>query len=89
MILGGDPIKRNDVEVYLDDPKTCALYLSDALETSQVNEIAEALRDIGRANDCKVQSLNGGANMHLAELIDILDGAGIRLVAIPIQSAET
>ena len=79
----------SNVETYLDDPKTCAHYLSDALETCLADEIAEALRDIGRANGCKVQSLTGGGNMHLAEIVDILERAGILLVAIPAPSEQT
>ncbi len=89
MGLRGGPTNPKNVETYLDDPKTCAHYLSDALETCRADEIAEALRDIGRANGCKLQSLSGGGSMHLAEIIEILEGAGIRLVAIPTPSAQT
>jgi DNA-binding phage protein len=85
MISPKDPNTQSDVETYLNDPKTCALYLSDVLETCQADAIAEALRDIRRANSSRVQSLNDGSHMHLAEVMDILKGAGIRLVAVTVS----
>ncbi len=69
--------------MWFDDPKTCALYLNDALDTSDASEVADALRVIRQTVNCQVRSLNGGSQMHLAEVFDILDTAGIRLVAIP------
>lgn len=77
-----------DVVDYLGDPRTCALYLSDAFETCRIGDIAAALEDVRRAHGARVQSLAGGGEMHLAELIDILDGAGICLVAIQKHQAR-
>lgn len=71
------------VEAYLDDPKTCSLYLSDALETGRIDEISGALNDIRRANGSTVLSLMGGGDMSLTEMLDILDAAGVCLVAVP------
>jgi DNA-binding phage protein len=85
MTPGKDPDPPSDVEAFLSNPKTCALYLSDALETCQIAEISEALRDIRRANGSKVHSLTDGGHMHLAEIMDILKGAGICLVAVPVS----
>lgn len=71
-----------------DDPKICALYLNDALDKSEAGAVAEALRNIRRANKIKSESLNGGRHMHLAELFDILESTGVRLVAVPTRQAE-
>ena len=86
-MVGKGSTSPGDVEAYLKDPKTCALYLSDALETRQIGEVIDALRDIRRANGGKVQSLNGGNIMQLAEVMEILEDAGIHLVAEPNPAA--
>lgn len=75
-----------DAAAYLSDAKTCALYLNDALETSQAGEIAEALRDIRRANGSTVRSMTD--DMHLAEVMQVLESAGIRLVALPRDASQ-
>jgi DNA-binding phage protein len=89
MMPGKDPDPPSDVEAFLSNPKTRALYLSDALETCQIAEISEALFDIRRANGSKVNSLADGGHMHLAEIMVILKGAGICLVAVPNSSTRT
>lgn len=71
-----------------DDPKICALYLNDALDKSEAGAVAEALRNIRRANQIKARSLNAGCHMHLAELFDILESTGVRLVAVPARAPE-
>lgn len=77
-----------DVADFLGDPRTCALYLSDAFESRQIGDITAALEDIRRAHGSRVKSLGGREEMHLAELMDILDGAGICLVAIQKHQAQ-
>ena len=67
----------------LDDPKTCALYLNDALDSCEAGEVADALRILRKASQCKLRSLNGGGQMQLAEMFEILEQAGLRLVAVP------
>lgn len=71
-----------------DDPKICALYLNDALDKSEAGAVADALRNIRRANKIKSESLNGGRHMHLAELFDILESTGVRLVAVPMRQSD-
>jgi DNA-binding phage protein len=89
MIIRKDPAKPDMLDALHGDPKTCALYLSDALETNRPDDISEALRDIGRANGNKVQTLGGGGGMRLDEILDILERAGLRLSAIPASPRQT
>lgn len=86
-MTGEDSAGGGDIEAYLKDPKTCSLYLSDALETRQIDEIIGALRDIRRANGGKVQSLSDNGHMQLAEVLEILESAGLHLVAEPNTAA--
>lgn len=81
MNLAADFFADRSIASILTDPRTCALYLSDALESGRVGEVSEALRDIGRASGAKVCTLRG--EVGLAELMSILDAAGIILVAVP------
>ncbi len=67
----------------LDDPKTCALYLNDALDSCEPAEVADALRVLRKANRCKLRSLGAGGQMPLAEMFEILEQVGLRLVAVP------
>ncbi len=69
----------------MEDPKTCALYLNDALEASEAAEVADALRILRKANQCKLRSLAGGGHMQLSEMFEILEQVGLRLVAVPAQ----
>lgn len=71
------------LEEFLDKPETCALYLTDALETSKAQLIAEVLGEIGRARASKVRPITPRADMSLSEVMHILEAAGIKLVARP------
>ena len=73
----------DNVGAYLDNPRTCALYLNDAMESGDVGTIIEALRDIARRKGSRVRSLGAGETVHLAEMMEILRDAGVRLVAEP------
>jgi DNA-binding phage protein len=66
-----------------DDRKIDLLLLNDALETGEPLEVAAVLGHLRSRNRSKIRSLQGGASMHLAEVLDILQGAGFRLVAVP------
>lgn len=78
----------SDISDYLGDPRTCALYLSDAFETCRIDEITAALDDVRRANGSRLRSLSGASEIRLVEVLDILDGAGIRLTAVQKRQAQ-
>lgn len=72
-----------------DDQKVNLLLLNDALETGEAAEVAAALAAMPSRADAKIRSLRGGGAMHLAEVFDILDNAGLRLVAVPARPTRT
>ena len=74
----------------MDRPVENALLLNDALETGRLGDIADALSRIRNGNAATIRSIAQGGGMHLAELMDILQSAGLRLVAVPdLAAAET
>ncbi len=75
-------------EDFLDDAGTCALYLTDALETGRPTTVGRVLREIGRRNGAKVRSLGEDSGMQLTEIMDILESAGLQLIALPAKSDE-
>lgn len=67
----------------LSDAKTCAYLLNDALESADVAEVAAAAKIIQKEHGSKIQSIGPLGAMTVAELLDVLENAGVRLVAIP------
>lgn len=67
----------------LSDPKTCAYLLNDALESADAAEVAAAVKIIQKAHGSKIESIGPLAAMSMAEVMDVLENAGVRLVAIP------
>lgn len=66
----------------LASPSTCALYLTDALESQRSDIIAEALQDICRARTGGNGRFAEG-DLRVADLLEALQSSGLRLVVFP------
>ena len=69
----------------LERPATCALYLTDALDSKPAAAIAEVLRDICLARGSSRNSLEPDANLRVSDLLEAVRSSGLRLVALPIR----
>lgn len=69
----------------LERPATCALYLTDALDSKPAAAIAEVLRDICQARGGGRSSPEPDANLRVSDLLEAVRSSGLRLVALPIR----
>ena len=76
-------IAASDPTSLLDDAKTCAYLLNDALECADVAEVAAAVRIVQRSHGSTVHGIGPMTSMTVAEMLDVLENAGVQLVAIP------
>lgn len=83
-ILGSNSEERGHRHL-LSRPATCALYLTDALESKQPGAIAEALRDIAQARGSVQGGPEADANLRVADLLEAVRSSGLRLVAMPVR----
>lgn len=68
----------------LTSPRLRALYLSDVFESFCPELVGEALRDVeASCRKTNVVSIQPSGDMSLDEVLRILHGAGLELVALP------
>lgn len=81
------PLSSSDREIrpLLAHSATCALYLTDALESKRSSTVAEALRDICRARGTGKAVLEVDGNLRVSDLLDAVSSSGLRLVAFPVR----
>ncbi len=60
-------------------------YLTEALATGRTLDVAVALFDIQHGGEADLRDFGLGFNLRLDEIMDILDGAKLRLVAVPAE----
>jgi DNA-binding phage protein len=85
MNVQGSKGEERGMRHLLERPATCALYLTDALESKQPDVVAEALRDICRARGTGRNGLETDANLRVADLLEAVRSSGLRLVALPVR----
>lgn len=69
----------------LASSSTCALYLTDALESKRSDLIAEALQEICLARGKDKGRIEGGGDLRVADLLEAVQSSGLRLVAFPVR----
>jgi probable addiction module antidote protein len=88
--------QRFDVAEYLDNPEVIASYLSEAMETGDVEFIAEAIGDVTRAKgmtsianetglnrESLYKALRAGGNPEFSTVLKVLDALGVQLATAP------
>jgi len=91
-------LKPFDAAEYLDDEETIAGYLTDALESNDPAQIAEAIGTVARARgmaevaqsagvsrESLYRSLSKKGNPELATLIGVMKACGLRLTATSVK----
>lgn len=69
-----------DLSLYV---KSAAEYLTEAFASGRVLDVAVALFDIQHNGGGDVRRFELGYNLRLDEIVDILERANLRLVAVP------
>jgi probable addiction module antidote protein len=84
-------VSKFDAADYLDNEETIAAYLSEALETGDIEFVYDALHTIARAKgmtDVAKEALSGNSKPKFDTVRKLMESFGLKLRAEPIEEEK-